>query len=136
MNNFQRQAFLGCITAVVAAGVAQAEKPARPVAPFKTLYSNDTTNITSCISPYHQLREPISDERLRATVDEARGVDVQMLQPGLGWIPWWQSELYSADDHYGYYQRRYGIKPNSFGRLSITVEPSTDGRSRGSSLRA
>ena len=73
----------------------------------------------SCISPYHQLGEPISDERLRATIDEAQGVDVHMLQPGLGWIPWWQSEVYSAEDHYGYYQREYGIKPNSFGRYLL-----------------
>ena len=94
--------------------------PSRPRAPFKTLYSNDTTNITSCISPYHELGQPISDERLRATIDEARGVDVHMLQPGLGWIPWWQSEVYSASDHYGYYQREYGQKPNSFGRYLLS----------------
>lgn len=73
----------------------------------------------SCISPYHVLGEPISDQRLRATVDEARGVDVHMLQPGLGWIPWWRSELYSADDHYGYHQREYGQKPNSCGRYLL-----------------
>jgi hypothetical protein len=94
--------------------------PSRPRAPFKTLYSNDTTNITSCISPYHELGQPISDERLRATIDEARGVDVHMLQPGLGWIPWWQSKVYSADDHYGYYQREYGQKPNNFGRYLLS----------------
>ena len=92
----------------------------RPLAPFKTLYSNDTTHITSCISPYHQKGEPISDERLRASINEAQGMDVHLLQPGLGWIPWWQSSVYSAEDHYGYYQRKYGIKPNSFGRYMLS----------------
>lgn len=92
----------------------------RPRAPFKTLYSNDTTHITSCVSPYHRKGEPISDERLRASIDEARGVDVHLLQPGLGWIPWWRSEIYSADDHYGYLQREFGSKPNSFGRYMLS----------------
>ena len=26
-----------------------------------------------------------------ATVDEAVGVDAHMLQPGMGWVPWWKA---------------------------------------------
>jgi hypothetical protein len=92
---------------------------ARPRATFKTLYSNDTTNINSCISPYHQLGEPFTDDRLRATIDEAKGVDVHMLQPGLGWVPWWQSEVYPAAEHYLFYEQKYGIKVNSVGRYLL-----------------
>jgi hypothetical protein len=85
-------------------------------APFKTLYSNDTTNILSCISPYHRRGEPFTDDRLRASIDEAQGVDVHMLQPGLGWIPWWRSDVYNGAEHYLAYQREFGLKPDSFGR--------------------
>ncbi|MHC4123768.1 MAG: hypothetical protein ACYSSI_09365, partial [Planctomycetota bacterium] len=75
----------------------------RPKAPFKVLYSNDTTNITSCTSPFHKRGEPFTDDMLRATVDEAAGCDVHMLQPGLGWIPWWKSKAYPADEHYRWF---------------------------------
>ena len=91
----------------------------RPRPTFKTLYSNDTTNITSCISPYRQLGEPFTDNRLRATIDEAKGVDVHMLQPGLGWVPWWQSEVYPAAEHFSFYERKYGLKVNSIGRYLL-----------------
>ena len=71
-------------------------------APFKTLYSNDTTNITTCVSPYHKKGEPFQPEMLEATVDEVAGtgVEVQMLQPGLGWTPLWKSKVYPAEEHY------------------------------------
>ncbi len=91
----------------------------RAKAPFRVLYGNDTTNITSCVSPWHRRGEPFTDDRLRASIDEAKGVDAHLLQPGLGWIPWWKSDLYSAQDHYGYYERQYGIKPNSYGRYLL-----------------
>ena len=57
--------------------VADAATPPKP--PFKVLFSNDTTNITSCISPYHAKGEDITDDMIRATVDEATAVDVHML---------------------------------------------------------
>ena len=62
----------------------------RPRAPFKVLYSNDTTNIYSCVSPYQTKASPFNDDKLRASVDETanRGIEVHMLQPGLGWVPW------------------------------------------------
>jgi hypothetical protein len=98
------------------AAAVEAETSARPRAPFKTLYSNDTTNINSCISPYHKLGEPFTDDRLLATIDEAKGIDVHMLQPGLGWVPWWHSEVDPPAEHYAFYERQYGIKPTSVGR--------------------
>ena len=53
--------------------MAQAASARRPRATFRTLYSNDTTNITSCISPYRKKGDPISDDRLRAVVDHVHG---------------------------------------------------------------
>ena len=35
-------------------GPSAADAPRRPRAPFKVLLSNDTTNITSCVSPYRR----------------------------------------------------------------------------------
>jgi len=118
-RDFLKRAGLGT-TALALAGLTRAE-PARaerkrPRAPFKTLYSNDTTNIMSCTSPFHQKGDRFSDDRLRATIDEAKGVDVHMLQPGLGWIPWWHSDIYPAKDHYDSYEREYGIRPSGIGQ--------------------
>lgn len=121
-RNFLERACLGTAAVVLAKRATQASADTmqgRPRAPFKVLYSNDTTNITSCVSPYHKRRQPFTDDCLRATIDEAEGVDVHLLQPGLGWIPWWQSDVYSAKDHYEYYEREYGIKPNSYGRYLL-----------------
>jgi len=92
---------------------------ARPKAPFHVLYSNDTTNITSCVSPYHAKRAGVTDDMIRATIDEALGADVQMLQPGMGAIPWWKSKVYPAADHYRYYEEKYKLKPNDFGRYML-----------------
>lgn len=91
----------------------------RARAPFKVLYSNDTTNITSCVSPYHAARADFTDAMLRASIDEAAGAGVQMLQPGMGWIPWWKSKVYPAPEHYRYYQEKYGLAPNTFGKYML-----------------
>ena len=79
--------------------------------PYRVLFSNDTTNILTCKSPYNEhgcmgidpqtgkqsFRSCSFDAtKLEATVDETAsiGVDVHMLQPGLGWVPWWKSRHY------------------------------------------
>lgn len=63
--------------------------------PFRVLFSNDSTNIQSCTSPDHEKGEPFRPDMLEATVDETAGTGVQvhMLQPATGWVPWWQSNL-------------------------------------------
>jgi hypothetical protein len=93
--------------------------PAAGVAadPPLVFYSNDTTHITSCESPYRRPGEGFSEERLRASIREAAGVDAHLLQPGLGWIPWWRSRVYSPEDHYRTFLGEHGItKPNAYGR--------------------
>ena len=75
--------------------------------PYHVLFSSDTTNILTCKSPYNEragLRlDPAKGKptyhpcgfdasKLEVTVDETAGMgaDVHMLQPGMGWVPWWK----------------------------------------------
>jgi hypothetical protein len=93
-----------------------------PEAPFRVLYSNDTTNITSCVSPFHQAREPFRQEMLEASVDEVAGlVDAHFLQPGLGMVPLWPSKVLPLAEHYAWIKQRYGQKPDSFGQFGQFV---------------
>jgi hypothetical protein len=101
-------------------GVAGAAPPrARP--PFRLLYGNDTTNILTCVSPYHRQGEPFRPEMLEASVDEVAGlgVDAHLLQPGLCWVAWWPSKVYPAEEHYRWLKERYGLSPDSFGRYVL-----------------
>lgn len=86
----RRQFLSAAAGALGAAGCARLDvaRPAQP--PFRVLYSNDMTNILTCISPWHKPGEPFRPEMLDATIDEVagQGVDVHLLQPGLGWVPW------------------------------------------------
>ena len=92
----------------------------RPKPPFRVIYSNDTTNILSCVSPFHQAREPFRKEMLEATVDEVSGlVDAHLLQPGLGMVPMWPSKVLALAKHYAWIKERYGQKPDSFGQFVL-----------------
>lgn len=92
----------------------------RTKAPFRILYSNDTTNITSCVSPFHAAREPFRKEMLEATVDEVAGlVDAHFLQPGLGNVPMWPSKVLPLEEHYAWIKDRYRQKPDSFGQFVL-----------------
>ena len=98
--------------------LAHAADSSRP--PPKVLYSNDTTNITSCISPFHHEREPFRKEMLEATVDEVTGlVDAHLLQPGLGMVPMWPSKVLPLAEHYAWIKQRYGQKPDPFGQFVL-----------------
>ena len=119
-----RREFLHAASGVAAAGVGQGlvearQGTARRKAPFKVLFSNDTTNILTCISPYHKKRQPFTTERLQATVDEVAGVDVHMFQPGVGWIPWWKSKVYPAEKHYRWFQEQTGNRPDTIGQYML-----------------
>ncbi len=95
----------------VATPVHDAVTNGRP--PFRILFSNDTTNILSCVSPFHEKGQGFEARMLEATVDETAGtgIDVHILQPGLGWVPWWQSEVYPIDDHVRWWKQNYGFEP-------------------------
>ncbi|MCX6911267.1 MAG: hypothetical protein NTY01_24940 [Verrucomicrobia bacterium] len=98
-----------------------AAKPSRRKPPFRVLFSNDTTNIVSCTSPWHKKGEPFRAEMLEATVDEVAGtgVEAHLLQPGVGWIPWWKSKVYPAEEHYRWFKERTGLDPDSFGKYML-----------------
>ncbi|MBI5397441.1 MAG: hypothetical protein HZA91_19255 [Verrucomicrobia bacterium] len=93
----------------------------RPKPPFRVLFSNDTTNTVSCTSPWHKKGEPFRAAQLEASVDEVAGtgVDAHLLQPGLGWIPWWKSKVYPADEHYRWFKERTGLDADSFGKYML-----------------
>lgn len=102
-------------------------------APYKVLFSNDTTNINSCTSPYSPKRTwalnektgdydytapPFTEAMLEASVDETAdtGIDVHLLQPGVGWVPWWKSTAYPFEEHIKFMKQQTGMEPsdNSF----------------------
>ncbi len=113
-----RRQFLRTTAAAAAlCPVLRAANPAIGKAPFRLLYSNDTTNITGCTSPYHQPREPFRAAMLEASVDEVAGLaDAHLLQPGLGMVPMWPSKVLPLAEHYAWIQERYKQGPDSFGR--------------------
>ena len=82
-------------------------------APYKVLFSNDFTNNTSCITPYHQKGQKWTPEVLAASIDETAGygIDVHMLQPAHGWVPWWPSKVYPLEEHYKWWIERYTKAP-------------------------
>ncbi|MDP1591776.1 MAG: hypothetical protein Q8M07_28720 [Prosthecobacter sp.] len=110
-----RRHFLHTLAAVP---LAAADAPRK--APFRVLYSNDTTNITSCVSPFHKAREPFRKEMLEASVDEVAGlVDAHFLQPGLGMVPMWPSKVLPLEPHYAWIKERYQQGPDSFGKFVL-----------------
>ncbi|MBV6500846.1 MAG: hypothetical protein CJBNEKGG_03334 [Prosthecobacter sp.] len=103
-----------------AAPLAGAGAGASRRAPFRVLYSNDLTNITSCVSPFHQAREPFRPGMLEASVDEVADlVDAHFLQPGLGVVPLWPSEVLPLKEHFEWVSQRYGTGPDSFSRFVL-----------------
>ncbi|WP_146512229.1 alpha-amylase family protein [Thalassoglobus neptunius] len=47
---------------------------------------------------------------LRKSIVEASGADAHFLQPGLGWIPWWSSNIYSIEDHHRWLRDTFKVK--------------------------
>lgn len=90
-------------------------------APWKVLYSNDTTHILTCVSPWHRKGEPFREEMLKASVDETAGtgIEVHMLQPGLGVVPWWKSRQYPFAEHARWVRETYGTAPDSFAQYML-----------------
>lgn len=94
----------------------QAAVQSRPAPQFRTLFSNDLTNITTCTSPFQKAGEDFNAEKLRASVDETAGVgiDVHILQPGQGWVPLWKSRIYPFAQHAEWYISRYGGESSGY----------------------
>jgi len=105
---------LVCIAVVLsslcAAAAVGAEKKDTPQP--RLYFNDDTTHIGSCISPYHPKGRghPLSDSMFRGPVDEAAdaGVDVYLLQPGTGWVPWWPSKVLPFEVQDRWFKAHYG----------------------------
>jgi hypothetical protein len=67
--------------------------------PYRVLFSNEMTNILTCKSPYNERG--------------CMGIDVHMLQPGLGWVPWWKSRHYPFAELIRFMRERTGMEPSA-----------------------
>ena len=111
----KRRHFLHTLAATPLLG-AQAPRKA----PFRVLYSNDLTNIVSCVSPFRKDKERFRKEMLEASVDEVAGlVDAHFLQPGLGMVPLWPSKVIDLKRHFEWIKQRYGQNPDSFSQFVL-----------------
>lgn len=112
-STLDRRRFLQLGVAGFAAGAMSPLGSARPSgkAPYKALWNDDTTNI-----PKWTPGEVFKDDQLRGAIDSVadKGIDAYMLSPGLGWIPWWKSQVYP--DHYQWRLEKFGVQPDCFGK--------------------
>lgn len=109
-----RHTFLAALllAPLTALHAADAPKPATAKAPFRVLYSDDTTHIGTCVSPYNAGGQPFGPEMIEAAVDETAGtgIEVHLLQPGLGAVPWWKSQTYPFREHVKFMKERFGAE--------------------------
>ena len=85
-------------------------------APYRVLYSNDCANTVCTISPFRGEGQSFRPEMLQATVDETAdsGVDVHLLQPVDGDVPYWKSRICPLDEHCRWFVDTYGVAPDGF----------------------
>jgi hypothetical protein len=84
-------------------------------APPRVLYSNDATNLLNAPAP--GMERAAVPARVEAGVIEAAGADLHLLQPGNGWVPWWRSAQYPADEHYRRFEHRAGRASDPIGQF-------------------
>jgi len=105
----------GALVATRSRAVGAPRKP-----PFRVLYSNDTTNLLGCTSPWHPKGTPFGPGLIEASVDEVAGlIDAHFLQPGLGEVPMWPSKVEPLEAHYRWMRDTYGIGPDAFGQYVL-----------------
>ena len=86
----------------------------RTKAPYRLLYNNDNTNVAGVISPWREEGEDFREEMLVASIEEVAdtAVDAYLLSPGMGWVPWWQSEV--EPGFYDWWRERTGLSLEGF----------------------
>lgn len=84
-------------------------------APFRMLYSNDATNVTGTVSPFHKKGESWRPEMLEASIDEvtAHGVDAHLIQLAHGQVPWYRSKLYPLEEHHRWWSEFFHVDPKN-----------------------
>ena len=89
-----------------------------PKIPFRNLYSNDTTNLASCVSPYHKKGGYTGREELRASVKEVEDLaDVHLIQLAHGQVPWYKSQVYPFEEHLKWWSEYFEIPYERFSEL-------------------
>jgi hypothetical protein len=97
-------------SASAAEATANSRRPAKP--PYRVIFSNDSTNVISCTSPYHKRGEDWRPEMLEASVDEVAGkVDAHFIQLASGQVPWYRSDLYPMAEHMAWWQEHFKADP-------------------------
>lgn len=99
-------------TALLAAPVLPAVEPSRVIrAPFKLLYNSDTTHILTCTSVWRPRKEPLQAFMFAKAVDESveAGADAFLIAPGLGWVPWWPSQVLPLEEHTAWFRRHFQL---------------------------
>lgn len=88
--------------------------------PFRNIYSNDTTNIATCISPYHKTRGGyLGKEAVRETVKEVSGlVDAHFIQLAHGQVPWYKSKVYPQSEHLKWWSEYFEVPRKKFDELT------------------
>lgn len=97
---------------VIAATSQSAAEPIHQKPPFRLLYNSDTTHIMSCTSVWRPQRNmPLRESLFIAAVDEAAdaGADAFMIAPGLGWVPWWPSEILPLQKHSDWFRQHFNL---------------------------
>lgn len=111
--------FVSCVSLVCAAD----SKVSSCEVPYKVLFNNDSTNVQTCISPYHPENKQIDVNMFVASVHEldGHGVDAYMIQPGTGWVAWWKSKLYPIEEQHKWFKEHYGIEgDNQFDSILLS----------------
>ena len=68
--------------------------------PFRSIYSNDTTQLENCTSPYRGKGEDYRRDFLFESVREVEGyADAHFIQLAHGQVPWYQSRIYPFTEH-------------------------------------
>ncbi len=86
----------------------------RPFAAFKTFYNNDLVNVSS--GTWMRPSAAITNTVLHANFNSVAGkVDVHLLSPGMAWVPFWDSTVYNAKDHYEDWETATGNTCSAWG---------------------
>lgn len=106
-NNFLRRALVLMISLIMS-GLSIV---GGDMAPYKILYNSDTTHILSCTSNWRKNREPLNIKMFQATVSEAAdaGADVFLMAPGLGWVPWWPSDVLPLEKQAEWFRKKFDM---------------------------
>lgn len=99
----------------VAAGAFPGVRAGMPgKAPDEVLRNDNTPSI-----PKWTPGEVFTDDMPRGSIDLVadKGIDVCMLSPAPGWMPWWKSTV--SPDHYQWRRAKSGTEPDCFGRYLL-----------------